>query len=296
MCQKVFLGSMVLLLVACGRSPFPGYKAASDDVHLRLRVLGDGERTPSDHDTVLVRIRVAKHDDPPGSLFSTERWYASLASILPEGVPLLREGDSLGVIAKGNVVPWSAMGSATVKGIDTLWVDLEYALIAIGKRMHVPKEEPEPLLELTPEEEEQVLHNYLADTTVSWKEWMGVHYRLDKPYPRETVVRSGETVTIHYRAYSLVDGRSVDDTHKGGQPLTFRLGDPGQVIKGIEIAMHLLPKGGKGRFVIPSSLAFGNDGSSSGIIPPNTPLLYEIEVLNGGVPMDSVAAAVPPVP
>lgn len=283
-----------VLITACGRSPFPGYKAVSDDVHVRLRALGDGERSPAEHDTVLVRIRMAKQGEAPGSLFSTERWYPSLAAVLPTGVPLLHEGDSLGVIAKGSAVPWSAMGSVQVDGIDSVWIGLEYSLLAIGKPAHGTEQEPEPLLELTPEEEQLVLQRYLSDTAAHWQEWMGVHYRLDRPCPKGSAVRSGETVTIHYRAYSLLDGRSLDDTHKGGQPLTFRLGDPGQVIKGIEVAMHLLPKGGRGRFVIPSSLAFGSDGSSSGIVPPNTPLLYEIEVLSTGVDPVMVDTVQPP--
>ena len=120
---------------------------------------------------------------------------------------------------------------------------------------------------------------------------MGVTYVLDGPLEGSCpLVRSGDLVTIGYTASTLTDPHPIDDTYQTGQPLSFRLGDPGQVIKGIEVAVHLLPKGGKGRFIIPSALAFGPAGSSSGIVPPWTPLLYRVEVLDATtVPSNSKA-------
>jgi FKBP-type peptidyl-prolyl cis-trans isomerase len=39
-------------------------------------------------------------------------------------------------------------------------------------------------------------------------------------------------------------------------------------------------EGAKAKFIIPSHLAYGEDGSSTGIIPPYTTVIYEIELLN----------------
>ena len=62
--------------------------------------------------------------------------------------------------------------------------------------------------------------------------------------------------------------------------MQFTYGQEGQVIKGLEKAISFMNEGMKAKFIIPSQLAFGEMGSSSGIIPPNATLMYEIELLN----------------
>lgn len=268
------------LLAGCGRSLFEGYKEVANDVHIKLRVLGDEDRVPRDSDSVFVRVRVARIGEAPGSLFSTERWYAHMDAVLPAGIPVLNEGDSLGVIARGRLIPWTSLGAAAhPTAVDTSWVAMEVSLRALRSPAESRRLALVRARSRTAIDEKTALDKYLADTSVHWKEFMGVHYQLGAKNQNGPVIRSGELVTVHYQAHSLVDGRLLDDTRRAGQPLTFRLGDPGQVIKGIEIALHVLPHGGRGRFIFPSALAFGAEGSSSGIVPPYTPVLYEIEAV-----------------
>lgn len=51
-------------------------------------------------------------------------------------------------------------------------------------------------------------------------------------------------------------------------------------IDGFKIALSLLPKGSKARFYIPSGYAYGSAGSSTGNIPANSNLIFEIELTN----------------
>jgi FKBP-type peptidyl-prolyl cis-trans isomerase len=61
--------------------------------------------------------------------------------------------------------------------------------------------------------------------------------------------------------------------------MEFVFGEQGQVIKGFETAISLLNEGAQAKFIIPSQLAYGEKGSSTGIVPPYTTLVYEIELL-----------------
>ncbi|NJN77920.1 MAG: hypothetical protein HC803_05960 [Saprospiraceae bacterium] len=61
-----------------------------------------------------------------------------------------------------------------------------------------------------------------------------------------------------------------------GQPLEFGLN---QVIRGWQIAIPMLQKGGKGTFYIPSGLAYGSRGAG-GVIPPNAVLIFDVELLD----------------
>lgn len=70
----------------------------------------------------------------------------------------------------------------------------------------------------------------------------------------------------------LPDGTVFDENQ---QPQWFGLGS---VITGWRIALQQMPVGAKWRVVIPSALAYGADGAGD-LIAPNTPLIFEIELL-----------------
>jgi FKBP-type peptidyl-prolyl cis-trans isomerase len=45
------------------------------------------------------------------------------------------------------------------------------------------------------------------------------------------------------------------------------------------MAAHLLHKGDRATFAITYPLAFGERGSSTGLVPPFTPVVYSVEVV-----------------
>ena len=71
----------------------------------------------------------------------------------------------------------------------------------------------------------------------------------------------------------LPDGTVFD---KSTQPQWFRLDS---VISGWSSALQQMPVGAKWRLVIPSAQAYGADGAGE-LIPPYTPLVFEIELLD----------------
>ncbi|WP_108423419.1 peptidylprolyl isomerase [Flagellimonas amoyensis] len=87
---------------------------------------------------------------------------------------------------------------------------------------------------------------------------------------------NGKIVSVHYEG-SLSNGQVFDSSYKRKQPIDFTLGI-GQVIAGWEEGIALLSVGDKGRFVIPSHLAYGSAGAG-GVIPPDATLIFDVELM-----------------
>ncbi len=98
-------------------------------------------------------------------------------------------------------------------------------------------------------------------------------------------VKAGDSVSINYRA-KFVDGREFDNSFQLNAPFVFTIG-AGAVIQGVELG--ILGVGGENvgpmrvgesrTIFISPSLAYGEAGSPEGVVPPNTPLVFEVELL-----------------
>jgi FKBP-type peptidyl-prolyl cis-trans isomerase FklB len=96
---------------------------------------------------------------------------------------------------------------------------------------------------------------------------------------------ANDTVTVNYRG-TLIDGTEFDSSYKRGQPATFPVGG---VIRGWTEALQKMPVGSKWKLFIPSELAYGERGT--GGIPPNSTLIFEVELLDTKSPAPAPAAA-----
>ena len=86
----------------------------------------------------------------------------------------------------------------------------------------------------------------------------------------------GQVVVVHYTGW-LEDGTQFDSSVERGQPFTFPLGQ-GNVIAGWDEGVATMKVGGKRQLVIPSDLAYGEDGRPG--IPPGATLIFDVELLD----------------
>lgn len=88
------------------------------------------------------------------------------------------------------------------------------------------------------------------------------------PMPKAT-----DTVSVHYKG-TLVDGKTFDSSYDRGEPATFQINN---LIPGWVEALPMMKVGSKWKLFIPSELGYGERGA--GEIPPNSTLIFEMELL-----------------
>lgn len=86
---------------------------------------------------------------------------------------------------------------------------------------------------------------------------------------------AGSIIVVHYTGV-LPDGTVFDSSLNRGEPFAFQLGS-GQVIQGWERGFVGMKEGGRRLLAIPPTLGYGD--RAVGNIPPNSTLIFEVELL-----------------
>ncbi|TGM05567.1 FKBP-type peptidyl-prolyl cis-trans isomerase [Leptospira jelokensis] len=86
---------------------------------------------------------------------------------------------------------------------------------------------------------------------------------------------SGSYVTVHYVG-RLTNGTKFDSSRDRNRPFEFNLG-AGEVVKGWDKGVKGMRVGGKRKLIIPPELGYGS--KQVGNIPPNSTLIFEVELL-----------------
>lgn len=116
----------------------------------------------------------------------------------------------------------------------------------------------------------EIIQKYLKDNSLVADTTGGIYYIISDTgtvnHPISTSI-----VSVYYKGY-LTDGTTFDQSIPG-LPREFSLQG---VIKGWQIGVPLIGKGGKIKLLIPSALGYG--ANTTGSIPANSVLIFDIEL------------------
>ncbi|MCM1153518.1 MAG: FKBP-type peptidyl-prolyl cis-trans isomerase [Muribaculum sp.] len=88
--------------------------------------------------------------------------------------------------------------------------------------------------------------------------------------------KATDTVTVNYLG-ELINGTVFDSSYERGEPISFPLNG---VIKGWTEGLQTMREGGTTIFYIPADLAYGEQGTPGGPVPPNAPLIFIVDLIS----------------
>lgn len=121
--------------------------------------------------------------------------------------------------------------------------------------------------------ETDLLDAYILDNNITVDPQISGLYYIEETEGAGDVPQAGQTCVVTFTG-KFIDGRVFAEV-TAANPYSFTFGNA-QLIPGFEEGVSFMKPGGTATLIIPSSLAYGEDGSQDGRIPPYTTLIYEI--------------------
>lgn len=290
--SKLYILSILLLASSCWQEPdHKGYTETDSGLYYKLITIGDGKRKPSigEYLELIITYRTEKDsvfmDTNTGNdigMVILPFNHSSFPGSFEEGLTNMNEGDSLSFLVQAQPLfekffhlplPMFLKEGSLVK------MDVKLHRILDREQYAAELRRYENMVEDRDIEEQRKLQLYLDTNDVQFTPLDNGMFYLPLKQGSGDIVEKGCQLCINYKGYFL-NGKQFESTYERGSPLEFTFGEQGQVISGLETAISLMKEGAKAKFIIPSQLAYGESGSSTGIIPPYTTVVYEIELIN----------------
>lgn len=276
-----------IAIAGCGGS---GYKKTSSGLEYRIHTnvkdavkaeIGDMLTVilvyKTDKDSVLLDSR--KNPNPFRIPLSKPEYPGDIY----EGFSLLSVGDSATFLiladsffittAKASLPPFITAGSK---------LKFEVKLLSVQKKDDYEKEQKEMMekqmkeMQLAKDKEIADLQKYIDDNKIKVKPTENGLYYIELKQGKGPLAAKGQKVKVQYTGM-LIDGTVFDSSDKHGQPFEFTLGN-GEVIPGWDEGIAKMKIGGKAKFIVPSSLAYGT--KAMGNIPAFSTLIFEVELVS----------------
>jgi len=125
--------------------------------------------------------------------------------------------------------------------------------------------------------EEVNLKKYLEENKITVQPRASGIYFIETIQGSGLKVDTGCMVKLNLRV-SLIDGKLLFNSADRPEPIKFRYGKRFDT-RGVDEGIGLMKSGGKATIVVPSKMAFGEQGKGA-VVPPYSALVYEVEIVN----------------
>jgi FKBP-type peptidyl-prolyl cis-trans isomerase len=281
--KSIVITLFAILLTSCNYfSKYPGYKRTWSGVYFKLLSIGDDTRKAQTGDYITIDIAYKTLKD--SVFFSGRRKFQvtrpEFSGSIDECLTMLSIGEKADfIINAGNFF------TKTLQTKPPLFIDqekgmvVEINMVEIQNSKDYDNEKRAFLkwIEDFGEYEKEILSQYMLEQKISIRPTKTGMYYIKVKEGHGRKVATGDTIIVDYEGRFL-NGKFFDSTVKRHESFQFVYGTEWQVVKGLEEAFGLMSEGEKALVILPSEIAFGVSGSTTGIIPPFTSLIFEVEL------------------
>jgi FKBP-type peptidyl-prolyl cis-trans isomerase len=276
----------LLLFGSCGNDSklFPGFSETKSGIHYKLYTIGESENKPENSNYITVSIAYRTIAD--SVFFQGMRKFQITETQVPgsidECISMLSLGDSaaffisadnfFGKTLETNLPGFIASGSL-------MRIDIKLHEIQTERQHLMEKEAFLHWVEDFGEYEKVILKQYIEGQPLDFEPTGSGLFYIPVQHGTGNTIKAGDTITVHYEG-RFFNGKFFDSTRKRNEPFQFVYGQKWQVIPGLEEAIGMMRREEKSLFIIPSGLAFGQGGSSTGIVPAFTSVIFEVEIID----------------
>lgn len=181
---------------------------------------------------------------------------------LREGLMLMKEGGRSKLIIPSNL-GFGSTDYGTIPPYSTLIYEVELLDVISDPEVH----------------EQGLLDQFVAENEIVAEPTESGLYYIETEAGTGDLPENNSVIKIHYTG-SLLDGREFDTSRTGTSPspISFALNSP-NIIPGMIEGIKKMREGGKARIIIPWDIGYGPQGSSEGIIPPYSTLVFDVELV-----------------
>lgn len=282
----LMLGATGLLLAGCnGDSAHKGFTKTDAGYYVKYHVVNQDARMPKTDEIMSVDMKYSIKD----SLLFDNRAQMGESMKIPakasdyqgdiyEVLSAMHIGDSASLLMNADSFFLKTVGYPKLPDFvePNSEMNFEIKLINTQNREEMEKEALAKAEELR-EQEPALIEKYLKNNNITVSPLDDGLYFVEEHKGTGIKPTADSYVTVHMEVM-LIDGTTLFSSYQQGQPRVFALGQ-NQETPGVEEALKMMRKGAKTLVVLPSNLAFGAEGRGR-IIPPYTPLVYRLELID----------------
>ena len=278
------LAAAMLVLFSCSKkSPYPGYSKSSSGIYYQLHAFGSSERKVQPGDYITADISYHTMND--STFFEGRRTLQVSEPAYEASVDacflMLSKGEKASFI-----IPAAPFFQQTLETSlpdflapnDSMKLTADLLEVQDEKEFRREKEAFLNWIDDFGEYEKVLLQQFLEKRSVDARPTPSGLYHVVLEEGSGPPVQEGDTVVVHYEG-KFLNGKFFDSTKQRKQPFEFVYGTEWQVIEGMEEVIGQMKEGEKALAILPSDVAFGKTGSSTGIIPPYTSVVYEVSLV-----------------
>ncbi|HOF15468.1 MAG TPA: FKBP-type peptidyl-prolyl cis-trans isomerase [Bacteroidales bacterium] len=273
--QLILLTALSLVFTACNE--YKGYKKTESGLYYKFYSQNLSGYIPKNDDVVSIKLEIRTKNDSiiqPMKQLTTMMQPSKFQGDIFEALSMMHEGDSASFIINAKKY-FNAYNYGIVPPFvdekTMLWFTIKITKIETVVEYKLKSQQ------LMIDKEKELINQYVTENNITVTPTVSGLYYIETKKGKGASPSEGQTCYVHYKGM-LLDGTVFDSSIERGEPFPFPLGQ-GQVIKGWDEGIAMMKKGGKALFIIPSSIAYGDRGAGD-LIPPYTPLLFEVELVN----------------